>query len=57
MSDPIKLQTDSVILRNVATEKERITTRIYADRKVELHPSTYKIIEQCQILKKTSQSD
>jgi len=47
MNEPIKLQTDQVILHNIDTGTKRPTLRIYAERKSSANPVKYKIIEVC----------
>ncbi len=48
MSEPLKLDTDNVILRNKTNDSRKRTLRLYADRKIKQHPKTYEIIEVCQ---------
>lgn len=40
--------TDTVILKNNRTGKERKVLRMYADRKLSNYPLTFTIIEICQ---------
>lgn len=48
MTEPIKLDTDIVILRNKNKRSEKRTSRLYAKRKIEANPANYEIIELWQ---------